>query len=1166
MVINKRRALRGKRKSKKSFVKSLRFLGVNSAGLKPKLMTFKKVVNDLKPAVFFVEETKYKDVGKLKMDNYVIFELVRQSRDGGGGLALGCVKELQPVWVREGDDQVEALSVNIFIKQMKIRCCVAYGCQESDSVNRKEAFWKYLDEEIFEANHSESAFILHFDGNLWAGENIIPGDPRPQNRNGKFFKEFLDRHPHLSVVNGLSLCEGLITRSRFRDGKWERSVLDFFVICSRLLPYLKKMVIDERKDYILTNYQNVGVSGKAVDSDHFTEYMDLDLKVESAKPERNEIYNFKEKEGQIKFKQITSNTSEFTDCFKNEKPLLEQVENWENVLKTACKKAFKKIRIKSRQRMPQKGEVNNLINERNKLINKSDEPDNRKRIETIDELISKVEAEENRNKIVNQFKHLNDSSENVNINQVWKQLKKLWPKTGVCLPTAKKNHRGKLVSGASELKILLAKEYKERLRSRPVRPDLIGMQSIRKRIFEIKMILSKRKASKKWKMSDLELALAQLKNNKSRDNDGFINEIFKRNVIGDNLKISLLLMFNKLKKKKLIPKLMNVSNITTVPKKGSRLLLKNERGIFRVSVLRSILMRMIYNEKYPTIDRNMSDCQMGGRKEKGCNNNIFLINGIIHEVMKSKKMKSIVLQFYDYAQMFDSINLEYAISDIYDVGLDDDNLALIYNANKDINMAVKTPAGLSARQSIKDIVLQGDTWGSILASVQVDKIGKDCMEEGHYYLYKGVLPVGFLGLVDDIVGITESGFKAQQLNSFINVKTAEKTLQFGPAKCKSMLVGKDTNNVFNSEMHVDKWVVDHIDNSKTGEADLVEYFSGKVSIGQTDEQTYLGFVISNKGENMANIRKVKQKSIGTVTQIINKLNSLNLRNYYFECAVLLLNVILRGSILYACEVYYDLKENELRQIERIEENFLRQIFKTSKGCPITQLYLEVGQIPARFEIQKRRLLYLKYLLQQDEKSILFKFIILQIQQPSKGDFVTTCKSDLDFLTITESFDEIKLMTKKKFSKILKQRTRQNALKYLIEKQNKKGKEIQYSDMRMSEYLLPSNQELTINGKRKLFAVRNGMIDIPSNFPNTNVKPICICGQTENLIHIYNCKLLGKTKKEEFFEKIFTGSIRQQLKVFNQLEENLEKREQILASQNLPCDPSDPLYSSDYSNG
>ena len=50
--------------------------------------------------------------------------------------------------------------------------------------------------------------------------------------------------------------------------------------------------------------------------------------------------------------------------------------------------------------------------------------------------------------------------------------------------------------------------------------------------------------------------------------------------------------------------------------------------------------------------------------------------------------------------------------------------------------------------------------------------------------------MGFLGLVDDIVGITEAGYKAQQLNTFINVKTEEKMLQFGPKKCKSMLVGE----------------------------------------------------------------------------------------------------------------------------------------------------------------------------------------------------------------------------------------------------------------------------------------------------------------------------------------------------------------------------------------
>ena len=63
--------------------------------------------------------------------------------------------------------------------------------------------------------------------------------------------------------------------------------------------------------------------------------------------------------------------------------------------------------------------------------------------------------------------------------------------------------------------------------------------------------------------------------------------------------------------------------------------------------------------------------QMGARKGKGCKTNIWIINGIIHETLKSKKMKPIRLQIYDYAQMFDSIHLEEAISDLYDVGLDD---------------------------------------------------------------------------------------------------------------------------------------------------------------------------------------------------------------------------------------------------------------------------------------------------------------------------------------------------------------------------------------------------------------------------------------------------------------------------------------------------------------
>ena len=56
---------------------------------------------------------------------------------------------------------------------------------------------------------------------------------------------------------------------------------------------------------------------------------------------------------------------------------------------------------------------------------------------------------------------------------MWQTLKKISPKSGISLPTAKKNHRGRIVSAPGELKKLLAKEYKDRLRISPRRPDLL---------------------------------------------------------------------------------------------------------------------------------------------------------------------------------------------------------------------------------------------------------------------------------------------------------------------------------------------------------------------------------------------------------------------------------------------------------------------------------------------------------------------------------------------------------------------------------------------------------------------------------------------------------------------------------------------------------------------
>ena len=91
----------------------------------------------------------------------------------------------------------------------------------------------------------------------------------------------------------------------------------------------------------------------------------------------------------------------------------------------------------------------------------------------------------------------------------------------------------------------------------------------------------------------------------------------------------------------------------------------------------------------------MSNSNMGARKQMSSINHIFILNGVIHETINSKNNKQVTFQNFDFSQMFDSMRLKKAISDLYNSGMQDDTLSLLYDSNKDINVKVKTPSGLT---------------------------------------------------------------------------------------------------------------------------------------------------------------------------------------------------------------------------------------------------------------------------------------------------------------------------------------------------------------------------------------------------------------------------------------------------------------------------------------
>ena len=90
------------------------------------------------------------------------------------------------------------------------------------------------------------------------------------------------------------------------------------------------------------------------------------------------------------------------------------------------------------------------------------------------------------------------------------------------------------------------------------------------------------------------------------------------------------------------------------------------------------------------------------------------------------------------------------------------------------------------------------------------------MEDKNLYYYKDEVPVPILTMVDDALAITECGYKASMMNSYLNTKTSIKKLQYGVDKCFKMHIGRKCIQEICPDLYVNGWKVKNITEFETG--------------------------------------------------------------------------------------------------------------------------------------------------------------------------------------------------------------------------------------------------------------------------------------------------------------------------------------------------------------
>ena len=392
------------------------------------------------------------------------------------------------------------------------------------------------------------------------------------------------------------------------------------------------------------------------------------------------------------------------------------------------------------------------------------------------------------------------------------------------------------------------------------------------------------------------------------------------------------------------------------------------------------------------------------------------------------------------------------------------------------------------------------------------------------------------------------------MNSYMKFQTNSKKLQFGVKKCKKIHIGKTCDDFKCQTLTVDNWK--EIVDEDSANLRIDDCFVGEEEMEDKDEEKYLGDIISNDGRNMKNIKARVGKGTGIVNNIMTKLDRIPFGKYYFEVAMILRNSLLVSSVLCNSEAWYNVTESELDYLETVDLMLLRKILNTPKSTPKEFMYLELGCIPFRDIIRKRRLLFLHYILNENPESLIHRFFKVQQKTRNKKDWVSKVINDLEELDINIDFDTLKDMKKSSFSDLLNKSIETSAFKRLenLKMSHTKVENVKHYMLQIRKYFQPSEANATKQEIQLIFKLRCRMTETKTNFKGLYDSYECdLCGkEDESQEHILKCTRLVNMNKDiseiPIYDQIFEGNTNEQVNIARIFQQNMKFKEKLLKGE------------------
>jgi hypothetical protein len=298
------------------------------------------------------------------------------------------------------------------------------------------------------------------------------------------------------------------------------------------------------------------------------------------------------------------------------------------------------------------------------------------------------------------------------------------------------------------------------------------------------------------------------------------------------------------------------------------------------------------------------------------------------------------------------------------------------------------------------------------------------------------------------------------------------------------------------------------------------------------------------------------KGKGIVSRILTILEGIPFGEFYFEIAVILRNALLVSSMLCNSEAWYNVSKSEMDLLETVDNQFLRSVLKAPKSTPKEMLFLELGCIPFRELIRKRRILFLHYILNENKESMMFRFLQTQISNMKKKDWIFQVLTDIKELGLDLNLEDIKTMKKSKLKNKLNNAVKEKTFKDLQDKKNSHSKvmDIKHTKLEMQRYLKANKSKISQEEAQTIFRMRSRTTEVKLNFRGKHETFECdVCHEEdENQEHLLKCRQINKHKKNERnlpdYEKLFGNNLKDQIEIAKCVIENLKIRKKLVETK------------------